>query len=215
MQESIDKTIQFQKRWDNIFRCWEVCYLYRNASFSKACTSFLWQSLFQDYYSGSELEFTFAVRLRSLLFQRIWGHSLLDLKYFLSHNLESLFLWNMSNKSTILLPVQNIFFGHCFWKRTRRPVGWLSRELYFFAGNSLKTVKNLMIITDSLLNHLKVHRKQLMPSICVTSSSCTICFHCTNFSGHLKGCRIIESLRLEKTSKMYFTYCPNYFESNT
>ena len=67
---------------------------------------------------------------------------------------------------------------------------WLSRKLYFSAGNSLRTDENLIVITDSLVNHLNVHHKQLMPSMCVTSSSGAVCFRCMKFNGHLKACNL-------------------------
>lgn len=87
-------------------------------------------------------------------------------------------------------PYRTFFSGHCFWKRTRQPVDWLSRKLYFFAGNSLRTDRNLMVFADSLLNHLDVHHKQLMPSMCITFPSWAVYFQCTEFSGHLKGCNL-------------------------
>lgn len=93
----------------------------------------------------------------------------------MSHILECLFLWNMFNKYTIILPIQNILFWSLFLKKNKATyIYWLSRKLYFYAGNSLRIDRFLRLSLNSLRKHLNVYQKQLMPSMWITSSSWTV-----------------------------------------
>lgn len=96
----------------------------------------------------------------------------------------------MSNKRTILLPTQNILFWTLFLKEDKATCRLAFKEALFLCWEFIENRQKFDGFADSLLNHLNVHHKQLMPSMRITSSSWTVCFHYVKFSGCLKGCNL-------------------------